>query len=70
MTLSSTEPEYIVEESEKTHLTERKLDSSDRNYLEVVADLAKLYQEVSTCIITLEGIRGSLAVLVESLEVQ
>ncbi len=61
------EPEYLVVESEKTHLTGKLLGNSDRNYQAVQADLALLYQELNISVDILGKIRDSVHVLELSL---
>ncbi len=65
-----TEPEFILEESEKIHPMVNKLDSLGRNYMAVQADLALLYQELSISTEVLEKIRDSVQVLALSLREQ
>ncbi len=57
----STEPEYSLEEkSEKTNLQWVLGETSVPNYLELVADLERLQEEVNTFSTTLEKIRSSV----------
>ncbi len=63
----STVPEHILEELEKTALTENKPGYSIRDYNQVVADLAQLYQQLDMVTDILEKIRDSVAVLQQSL---
>ncbi len=56
-------PEYILEESEKTHLTEKQPGCLIRDYQAVQADLALLYQELNISVDILGRIRDSVRVL-------
>ncbi len=67
MNQHSTEPEYTVQESEKTLLTVNKPDCLNRNYFAVVADLVQLEQQLILQADISEKILGSLHVLVQSL---
>ncbi len=58
-----TEPEFILEESERIHPMESKPVSFDRNYTAVQADLALLYQELNISVDILGRIRDSVLVL-------
>ncbi len=65
----STEPEYSLEESEKIPPTESLQDCTNQSLLvQVAAELRLLSEEVSTCTITLRGIRNSLVLLRVSVE--
>ncbi len=61
-------PEYSVEELVKIPPMVNKLVSSDRNFTEVVAELALLSVELDTLVGTSEKIRDSVLVLRLSLE--
>ncbi len=67
MSHQSREPEYILEESEKTHHMERLQASSIPDYQAVQADLALLYQELNISVDILGRIRDSVLVLEQSL---
>ncbi len=72
MTQYSTEPEYIVQESERILPMANKLVYTNltSNMEEVQVELRLLSQEAGMCITTLENIRASLHVLSQSLEAQ
>ncbi len=57
MSQSSTEPEFILEESEKTLLTERQLDNLIRNLRDMEVDSVVLHKELTK----LEGFSGRIA---------
>ncbi len=61
MSPSSTEPEFIVQESEKTHLTESLQDCTNQIYkVQVQAKLRQLYEALSLSIELLEKTRDSV----------
>ncbi len=73
MSLSSTEPEYIVQESAKILLTEKQLDNFAQVLKDLEVDSAVLYREFTK----LEGFSGriaadirELALLVSDMELQ
>ncbi len=71
MKVSSTEPEYSVEQPlERTILSTAQLKGSIRNYQEVEADLALLLQELNISVDILGRIRDSVRVLQLSLQEQ
>ncbi len=62
-----TTPEYILEESEKIVPMEKVPVSLGRDFLQVEADLAQLYLELSTLVDTSRKIRDSVLDLEQSL---
>ncbi len=70
MSQYSTEPEYILEESEKTLLTEKVQACLNRDFLALVADLEGLSKEVTKLVDSCLGIEGDLHVVVRSLREQ
>ena len=65
----SPEPEYSVVESGKTlHMVSKPLCSSTTSYLEVEAELALLYKELTMSVDILGKIRDSVLVLELSLQ--
>ncbi len=58
-----TEPEYILEQSEKMHLTEKQPGYLIRDYQEIKAELALLSQELNMSVDILGRIRDSVRVL-------
>ncbi len=67
MNQPSEEPEYILEESEKIHLTGKVQANLDRDFLQVVVDLEDLYQQAIRQVDTSIRIASSLRALVQSL---
>ncbi len=64
------QPEYIVEDLEKTPLTASKQDSLDRDYLALLADLEVLLRESKRVYNWHADIIDSLQVLVRSVREQ
>ncbi len=65
-----TQTESIVVESEKIHLTEKRLDNFARDYLALLADTEILYKDFTGVRDMLENIIASLRVLEVSVSEQ
>ncbi len=68
MNRHDTVPEYIVEELQETHPMVNGPPPTNIDYLEVRAELALLSQELTRLGDTLERIRDSVLVLVQSVQ--